>query len=262
MRRLLVIAYTLLVSLALQAQGIPLCKESPFRAGESIDMGLMFKLGAVNTEVGRARLELAAVPYGADSTRVDHAACVVRSAPFFDVFFKMREHFQTWFTLESHRPLEAIRDTYENGYTAANHFIYDWPRNVIRADVSYRGGPAEHKEIPMKGMSYDIVSLIYYLRKLDWNKADVGKPVIVPFAIDDTVFEVKVTCWGPEVFKVRRLGKYNALRFSCTVVAGALFAGDQEIQVWFSNDENHLPLAVMVPLKMGTMWGWLKSWNK
>jgi hypothetical protein len=68
-----------------------------------------------------------------------------------------------------------------------------------------------------------------------------------------------VTYWGQEEFKVRRLGKYKALRFSCTVVAGALFAGDQELQVWFSDDNRHLPLAVMVPLKVGTMWGWLKK---
>ncbi len=259
MRKLLLSAYILLVSLALSAQGIPLCKETPFRSGEHIEMGIMYKWGAVNTEVGRARLDLETVPYGEDSTLVNHATCVIRSAPFFDVFFKMRENFQTWFTVGSHRPLEAIRDTFENGYTAANHYIYDWPRQVIRADVAYRGAPSEHKEIAMKGMSYDIVSLIYYLRTLDWRRAEVGKPVIVPFAIDDSVFEVKVTYWGQEEFKVRRLGKYKALRFSCTVVAGALFAGDQELQVWFSDDERHLPLGVMVPLKMGTMWGWLKK---
>ena len=196
----------MLVSLALSAQGIPLCKEAPFGAGESVQMGIMFKWGAVNTEVGQARLGVEEVPYGPDSTQVYHAACVVKSAPFFDLFFKMREHFQSWFTPGEIRPLEALRDTYENGYTAANHFVYDWEAGIIRADVAYNGQAPEHKELPVKGLSYDIISLIYYLRGLDWEKADAGSPVLVPFAIDDNVFEVKVTYLGPEVFKVRKQG--------------------------------------------------------
>jgi hypothetical protein len=173
----------------------------------------------------------------------------------------MREHFQTWFTPGEIRPLEAVRDTYENGYTAANHFVYDWEAGIIRADVAYNGQAPERKEMPVKGLSNDLVSLIYYLRGLDWEKADAGSPVRVPFAIDDKVYEVKVTYLGPEVLKVRKQGKFRALRFSCTVVAGALFEGDKELQAWFSDDTNHLPLAVMVPLRMGTVWAWLKGWE-
>lgn len=251
----------MLASLALEAQGIPLCKEDSFKAGESITMGIMYKWGAVNTEVAQAILALEEVPYGPDSTQVYHSECKIKSSSFFDVFYKMREHFQSWFTIEENRPLEACRDTYENGYSAINHYVYDWEAGVIRADVAYNGQPTERKNLPIEGMSYDIVSLIYYLRSLEWKESQVGVPVKVPFAVDDTVFQVQITYRGQETLKVRRKGRFKALRFSCTVVAGALFAGNQELQVWFSDDANHLPLAVMVPLRMGTMWAWLKSWD-
>ena len=249
----------MLLSLALQAQGLPLCQESPFVAGERIDMGIMFTWGAVNTEVAQASLRLETVPYQQDS--VFHAVCAVKSAPFFDVFYKMRENFESWFTPEEHKPLEARRNTIQNSYTATNHFIYDWDARVIKADVCFDGREPQQKDLKMKGMSYDIVTLIYHLRNVDWRSAQTGKAYTVPFAIDDAVSELRVTYKGPEVFKVRRLGKKNAIRFSCTVVAGALFEGDQELQVWFSADDRHVPLAVMVPLKMGTMWAWLKSWE-
>lgn len=261
MRKALFSICMLLVSLSLSGQGIPLCKETPFQAGETVEMGVMFKWGAVNTEVGRARLTLETVPYGPDSTLVGHAHCGIKSAPFFDVFFKMRENFQTWFTLDELRPLEAIRDTYENGYSATNHYIYDWEAGFIRADVSFYGDAPKHYDLPVQGMSNDIVSLIYSLRAVDWTSCREGEPVEVPFAIDDSIFQVKVTYQGREDFKVRRIGWCRALRFSCSVVAGALFAGDQQLQVWFSDDANHLPLAVMAPLKVGNMWAWLKSWD-
>lgn len=257
MRKLILSALPLLLSLALGAQGLPACGEAPFQAGERINMGIMFKWGAVNTEVAQASLKLEAVPYKADT--VYHATCAVKSASFFDVFYKMRENFQTWFTIGEIRPLEASRNTLQNSYTATNHYIYDWPAKVIRADVCFDGGDLQQKNLKMKGMSYDIVSLIYHLRNVDWKSAQEGKTYTVPFAIDDAVSELCVTYYGPEVLKVRKLGKKKAIRFSCTVVAGALFEGDQEMQVWFSADDSRIPLAVMVPLKMGTMWGWLKS---
>jgi len=251
----------MLVSLALSAQGIPLCKEEPFQAGEHVYMGIMYKWGAVNTEVAQARLILEGVPYGQDSVQVYHSECLVKTAPFFDVFYRMREHFQSWFVPQEHRPLEAIRDTYQNSYTAANHYIYDWEAGIIRADVAFNGQPPAWKDIPVQGMSYDIVTLIYHLRSLDWRQAGMGQSVEVPFAIDDEVYKIHVTYWGQEEFRVRKKGKFRALRFSCSLVAGAIFEGNQEMLVWFSDDDNHLPLAVMVPLKMGTMWAWLKGWE-
>ena len=245
MKKLLLIGCTLLLSLTLCAQEV-----------ENITMGIMYKWGIVNTEVAQASLTLEKA--GADKF---HGRMAVKSAPFFDVFYKMRENFQSWFMAEDFRPMEFIRDTYEGGYTATNHYIYDWKAGVIHSEVCYNKKEPEKLEIPLQGMSYDLVTLVYYLRSIDWVQTPVDEPRIVPFAIDDTIFQVKVTYRGQERITVRRKGKYDALRFSCTVVAGALFPGDQELQVWFSDDDHHIPLAIMVPLKMGTMWAWLKTWE-
>ena len=256
MRTLILTGCTLLLSLVMGAQTLPQRDTLPFRAGERLEMGIRYRWGAVMAEVGQAVLRLE------QEDSLFHAECAVRSAPFFDVFYRMREHFQSWFTPGEIRPMEAVRDTYQNGYTAANHFRYDWEQGCIRAQVAYNGLPPEQKNIPLDGYSYDIVSLIYFLRAVDWNRVAAGEPRSVPFAIDDAVFRVQVTCHGPERFKVRRLGWRDTLRFSCTVVSGALFSGDQQMQVWFSADEKHVPLAVMVPLKVGTMWAWLKSYEQ
>ena len=61
-------------------------------------------------------------------------------------------------------------------------------------------------------------------------------------------------------FKLK-VGKVKARHFSCSVVSGAMFEGNQEVQVWFSDDANCLPLAVLVPLRIGAVRGWLKSWD-
>ena len=250
---MLLIALAVLLSLALHAQGLPLVEESVFQDGEVVSMSVMFKWGAINTEVAQASLTLE------QETDCYHATLAARTAPFFDVFYKIRENFQSRFSLKDFRPMEAIRDTYESGYTATNHFIYDWETGVIRAEVSYRGGAPEYKEIPLKNSAFDIVTIIYYLRNLDWDQARAGQVCQVPFAIDDDVFNLNITYKGKENMKVRKMGRFRTRHLSCSVVAGVLFEGDQELEVWLSDDDNHLPLAVMVPLKVGTVWAWLKS---
>ena len=252
MRQFFLIGCSILVSWALHAREIPFCKEEPFQAGERIEMAILYKWGAINTEVAQASMVLEQEENGY------HATMAARTAPFFDVFYRIRENFQSRFSLKGFRPMEAIRDTYENGYTATNHYIYDWDAGIIRAELSFRGSAPECKEIPLKSLSFDMVTLVYYIRNLDWGMVEAGQVCQLPFAIDNDVFNISITCRGQENLKVRRMGRFRAMRLSCSVVAGVLFEGDQEIQVWFSDDDNHLPLAVMVPLKMGTMWAWLK----
>lgn len=255
MRKLLVIAGIVLSSLALHAQDIPFCKELPFQAGEKLELGLMFKWGPVNTEVGLVSTLLEE----ADGTY--HASLNLRTAPFFDAFYKMRESFQSDFSVKTGRPLKASRDTYQNGYTAQNQFNFDWKAGVIHARTSYNGSDPESMDVPLKGNPYDVVTLIYHFRNLDWDSCTSGESSIVPCIVDKSVIDLRVTYLGKDRIKVRKLGRYSANRFSCTVVAGHLFEGDQEVQVWVSDDENHLPLAIMLPLKMGTMWVWIKGWN-
>jgi hypothetical protein len=89
----------------------------------------------------------------------------------------------------------------------------------------------------------------------------VGKSYPLSFAIDDAVFNVKLNFKGVETVKVRRLGKIRARHFSCSVVQGAMFEGDQELHFWLSDDENSLPVAVMVPLRIGAVWVYLKSYD-
>lgn len=256
MRRFLVITASLLLSLALHAQGIPVCKEAPFQDGEKLELVLMYKWGLVNTEVGQVSASLE------QTDAVYKASLKLKTAPFFDAFYKMREHFQSVFTVDGQRPLEAFRDTYQNGYTAKNHFLYDWKAGVIHARTAYNGEDPQTKDVSLKGkMPYDVVTLIYHFRNMEWGACKSGEKSIVPCIVDDAVIDLQVTYRGKDRIKVRKLGRFNATRFSCTVVAGHLFEGDQEVQVWVSDDDNHLPLAIMLPLKMGTMWVWLKGWD-
>ncbi len=253
---------SLFISVTVNGQGggcIPTRSEYPFRDGERITLSLMYKWGAVNTEVGQAFVDLDSLRFNGEPAF--HVNFRVKSAPFFDLFFKMREDFHSWMTIKDLKPVKFTRDTYEGGYTATNDYNYDWPNNVIHADVNFNNRGEEHYEIPLHECAYDLPALIYYLRTMDLSRMNAGEKYDLSFAIDDTVFDIILTYRGREKINVRKMGKRNALLFTCSVVSGAMFEGDQEVKFWFSDDGYYVPLAVMAPLRVGACWCWLKDFK-
>lgn len=261
LRKALSLLIGLLLPLAVYAQGstcLPTLDQQPFQDGEKLNYGLIFKWGAVNTEVASAQMNLDAVRLGGEEAYT--TSIRVKSAPFFDVFFKMREHFQSWFRRSDLRPLKFIRDTHEGNYNASNLYLYDWDKKQIHADVTYGSTGPLQLDIPLHECVMDIPALVYYLRTVDFSQLRMNHPYVMTFAIDDDVFNIRVTWRGRERIKLRRLGYYvDAVRFSCSVVSGAMFDGGQELQVWFTDDDLRIPVDVMVPLRVGSFRCWIKG---
>ena len=250
MKRLL-----LILSLALLC--FPAGAEYPFQPGEKIKMGMYFKWGAMNTEVATG--ELSVEESALNDQTVFKSVLRAESAPFFAVFYDMHEHFETWFAQDAVRPLKYIRNTKQGDYRAFNHYIYDWEEGVIHADINFEGRGQQILDIPIHGKVCDITSIIYLVREMDFESFTPGQEIPISFAIDDTVFDILLTYRGQEAVKVRRVGRINSWRFSCSVVSGALFDGKTEMSLWFSADQNKVPVGFVAPLKIGSVQGWIKN---
>lgn len=231
----------------------------PFQEGEDVSLSIMYKWGAINTEVGTAQLRV----YSDSLKGVEafHLDCRAWTAPFFDRFYKIREELHSWVRACDLRPLRFTRSTYEGGYTATNDFNYDWEAGLIRADVVFGEKGPQQLEIPIEEGDLDLISLLYYFRCLPPESYEPGAVTKVRFAIDDNVFDVYVHSNGIENIKIRRKGRMDAWHLSCSVVQGALFEGDEHLHLWLSADENRIPVAAKVPLKVGAVQAWLVSYD-
>ena len=260
MKRLFIIAVAILATFTMGAQNcLPKGDKPAFRPGEQLTFSLLYKWGAVNTEVGQAKLRLDSLTFrGAPAY---HSVLQVKSAPFFDVFFKMRENFQGWMAPGDLRPLKFIRDTQEGNYTATNLYYYDWSGMKINADINLNGRGTKNLQIPLRECVFDVGSILYYARSMDVSKLRKGESYPLTFAIDDDVYDVRLTYKGIETVKARKLGKVRCMAFSCSVVEGEMFSGDEDFVLWISDDGNRLPVGFVCPLKVGSVRGWLKGYE-
>jgi hypothetical protein len=180
-----------------------------------------------------------------------------QTVKFFDWVFKVREDFKSWFTREGLKPLKFTRDTYEGGYVAKNTYLYDWTLAdpMIHADVYSSKRGQRSMDIPLTRCTFDLPSLFYYARNMNFDVVDPGRKYPMTFAIDDDIFNVYFIFYGPETIHVKGLGTVKTIRFAAKLLAGEVFTGEEDMMIWISDDENRVPVYFEAPILVGTASG-------
>ena len=261
MKKIVFISLALLLGVfSAKAQCIPTKPGAlPYSTGENLSYVLSYKWNAVNTDVATASLKLDTLRY--NGNLVYYSRMTARTKAFFDTFFKAREDFRSWFAMDTGRPLKYTRNTLEGKYTATNTYLYNWASRKIRATWKMGSKPQQTADLPLSDCTYDLPSIIYFLRRMDTSNLKEGKSYKVTYGIDDDVYTISLTFKGRENKKIRGIGKVKCLHFGCNVVAGEMFTGNEDAQLWVSDDDNHIPIYFMAPLKVGAVTGRLSGYK-
>lgn len=236
-------------------------EELAFQAGERMEFILHYKWGAINTDVGTATVALDSVDFnGHEAFR-----CSVygKTKKFFDMFFKVREDFKSWFTRDGLRPLKFTRDTYEGGYEARNTYMYMWDARepYIAADVYTSKLGQKSMELPLTECTFDLPALFFFARNMDIDNVEPGKRYPMTFAIDEESYNVYFILYGRETIKVKGLGTVNAIKFAAKLLEGEVFKGEEDMMIWISDDENRLPVYFEAPLLVGAAAGRMSGYS-
>lgn len=238
------------------------CEEDlAFRSGERMDFILHYKWGSINTDVGTATVSLDSLTF--NGQKAFRCTASGRTKKFFDVFFKVRENFSSWFTREGMRPLKFTRDTYEGGYEARNTYLYKWDaaEPYIAADVYTSKMGQKSMQLPLTPCTYDLPALFFFARNMDIENVEPGKRYPMTFAIDEEIYNVYFILHGRETIKVKGLGTVNTIRFAAKLLEGEVFKGEEDMTIWVSDDENRLPVYFEAPLRVGVAAGRMSGYG-
>lgn len=232
-----------------------------FQHGERMDFVLHYKWGTINTDVATATVTLDSLTY--NGQKAFRCSAYGKTSRMFDLFFKVREDFDSWFTRDGLRPLKFTRDTYEGGYEAKNtyHYIWDAAEPYIAADVysSKRGMKAI--TLPLTPCTFDLPALFFFARNMDFDVVEPGRRYPMTFAIDDDVYNVYFILHGRETKKIPGLGTVKTIKFAAKLLEGEVFKGEEDMTIWVSDDENRLPVCFEAPLLVGVASGRLSGYK-
>ena len=231
----------------------------PFKAGEKVVFNISYNWHAVQTDVAKGTLTVGQETLNGE--KVWHTSMAMQTAPFFDVFFKIREKFDSWFALKGVEPRKFYRDTREGDYHAINDYVYDRRAGVIHANLEYWDKEKSTLDIPYGDCTYDVTALFYFARRMDFDNMKAGTVRKISIAIDKDVQQVNLTYRGKENKWVKGVGTIATHKIGISLRKGDVFEGNEDAILWFSADDNRIPVAFMAPLKVGAMNGRLASYE-
>ena len=236
-------------------------KELAYGPGEKMYFTMHYKWGAINSDVGHATVGLDTLTFNGRKA----FCCKVtgRTTKFYDIFFRVREDFRSWFTRDGLVPLKFTRDTQEGRYEARNTYLFDWsePDPHIDADIYSTRRGQRSMVIPLTRCTFDLPSLFFYARNMDFDNIEPGVKYPMTFAIDDDVCNVYFVLHGKETIKVKGLGEVRTIKFAAKLLEGEVFKGEEDMMIWVSDDENRIPVYFEAPLLVGTASGRVSGYS-
>ena len=106
----------------------------------------------------------------------------------------------------------------------------------------------------------DMLSSFYYSRCIDYSKAKEGDIFTIPSFVDNEIFEMKIKFIGREIIETN-LGKFKCIKFRPVVQKGRVFKKEEDLNVWITDDANHIPIRAQAEILVGSIKMDLESYS-
>lgn len=182
------------------------------------------------------------------------------SLPSWDWMFKLRDTLISHFDPKTFLPYEFSRKAHEGRYHKTFDYIWDYDSAKVFADIHRIGKYKRQDTILLQPMTYDMLSVAWMARELDFDSYEPRDVIPVKILIDNKIYDLYVRYLGTDKIKVEGK-KRECYVFTPLLVAGDVFKGGENMKIWVSRDDYRLPLMVEAKILVGSVKGILDLKN-
>ena len=226
------------------AQELKTVKNESFTYGEKLTFTVYYDsyiTGKVTA--GTGSLEVSSEPADASGRKTYHIIGEGRSKGAFSLFFKVNDRFESWVDEEYLVPWRFKRDTHEGDYAYKDEVKfnqYTGTYSSTRANKKMPVGP------------HDIISAYFHARNFDFSNMKPGDVYPLNFILDDSLY-ISVIKFIDREEVTTELGTFRCLHFKPMVVTGAVFSQPYPMDLWISDDKNHIPVLAKSAVIVGSV---------
>jgi hypothetical protein len=219
---------------------LPVAKNEAFKEGEILTYRLHYGI----IDAGVAVLEVKPEMLDVAGRKVYHIVGNGYSKGSFDWFFRVRDRYETYLDKDALLPWMFVRRVNEGGYIINEDYKFNHYTNKV--DV----GKEDKVEVPQG--TQDMISAFYAARNLDLSNAKEGDIFTINSIVDKELFPLKIRYVGKEKIDCE-IGTYNCVKFRPIVQKGRIFKKEEDLNVWITDDKNHIPLRAQAKLVVGSV---------
>lgn len=237
----------LALSFSLNAQ-----TKNAYKAGEELKFKVKygwFKTSEATLSVRNSTL---------DGVPVHHIRGFGRTTGMLDIFFKVRDNFESFISQQDGLPLKFIRKTSEGGHTKDKMITFNHVVDSAKVHDFKHDKVSSHY---IKNHTQDLLSALYALRnQVDENNLSVGEEFYLNLFFDEENFGFKATFIREEVLQTD-FGKIKTLVFRPYVQAERVFKEEESVTIWVTKDQNKIPLKIEADLAVGSLTATLQEFR-
>ncbi len=224
-----------------EAQSDCSIKNTAFNIGEELTYKVNYNWGMIWIGAGEVTFKVNTAIY--DKKSVFHFTGIGQTYPNYDWFFKVRDRYESYSNRETLLPYRFIRDVKEGSYEILRDMTFDHKAKKAHTDKGDKD---------LAECTYDVVSVIYKSRNIDFSKCKVDEVIPINIFLDYQVYPIYIRYKGKETIKTK-LGKFDCIKFKPLLVDGTLFEGGENMTVWVTDDANKIPIRVESPIIVGSI---------
>lgn len=228
-----------------------------FGDGEDISYTVHYNWGPIWVDAGLVTFKAKLEKKG--EKQVWHLTSSGKTYPSYDVLFKVRDYYETWVDPETFHTINFKRYIYEGGYTLVNTLNFDHEKNKIYSSTKSNNNPVRFDTVAIQPCAFDMLAAVYFTRTLDMGHIPMYQKKQVSVVIDDQVYNIFIRPLAKEVVENNDGKRYHCIKLSAKMVEGTIFKGDEDVLVWITDDENHIPIYIEAKILVGTIKAYLKE---
>lgn len=228
-----------------------LTTSNTFKSGEKVSYRAVYNWGFIWINAGDVVFSIQDTIY--NGTPSLHLKSLGWSLRKYDWFYKVRDRFESIVSKDSLKPYWFLRDTYEGGYIAYNNYHFDYRAAKLNISSFTSERALKQEALTLKPNTYDVLSAIYYCRRINFEKLTVDQKIPLSMVIDNEIFDLYIKFLGRETITLHGGKTYNTFKFSAMLVKGTIFKGGEDLFVWVTDDQYHIPVLIEAKILVGSV---------
>lgn len=241
------------------------CKiiNNQFQAGEELSFDLYFKYGLIFTKAGNSSLKTVSTTFnGKDAYKM---SLIAQSSGAAGKLFSLSDTLSSY-TTKDLVPLFFKKNAHEGKENTDESVTYTYtPSGVSIHTKRTKNGVLRFDEtMTSKECVYDMISVVFYARTLDYSSMKKGDAAAVEFISGKKKVYMVIEHEGIETIKANDDRKYECIKLVLSISNGNQLAFDDKeeaMKVYITNDENRMPVRLDSKLKVGSTRAMLKSYK-
>ena len=228
-----------------------LCVKASSFQNETLRYVVSYKWGIIHKDAADATMSLRKSGSSYD------IVLTARTKPWADKIFMVRDTLHSKVAADGFRPVSYTKASHEGGRYERDRIEYHHSgtmvKGVVKRDVVRKNGEKSHDEktLTASGATFDMLSVFYYLRLLDFDKMKKGTHYKMNIFSGSKTETLTIRLKGVEQLKLRDKTKQEAYRLSFTFTSGGKKKSSDDINAWVSTDSRHIPLYLTGKLPIG-----------